>query len=382
MLSRNGGLRILTPGWLILQLLLPNAAAQAAEVKPNWQVEWEKTAAEAKREGLVTLAGHSSSNIDAVILQFRKLYPEIKFDVRPGQFLQEAQRAMTERRAEKYLLDLFMTGPTTLFNIFYRAKALDPIKPQLLLPEVVDESKWFEGRHQYVDAERQYLFLFEGTAQSYVHYNTRLVRPNDLLSYWDLVKPQWRGKIVSEDPMVSGIVSHGTRFLYYNQELGSKFLTRLFGEMDVTPSRDRRQMLDWLASGKALICLFCYGVDEAKEQGLPVETVGPYNMKEGASIVPIQGALVLMNRAPHPNAARLFINWFLSRDGQAAYQKQRMLARGSADSLRIDIPKDDVPLDVRRRTTGKHLMATRPEWMDLAPAQKLIREARAQAKTK
>ena len=42
-----------------------------------------------------------------------------------------------------------------------------------------------------------------------------------------------------------------------------------------------------------------------------------------------------MRHAPHPNAAKLFVNWFLSREGQMAWQE-----RTRQNSLRMDIPKD------------------------------------------
>ncbi len=64
------------------------------------------------------------------------------------------------------------------------------------------------------------------------------------------------------------------------------------------------------------------------------------------------GTLAFMDKAPHPNAARLFINWLLSRKGQMAFQ--RILQ--DHDSRRIDIPKDDVPEYNRRREGVKYVI--------------------------
>jgi ABC-type Fe3+ transport system substrate-binding protein len=99
-------------------------------------------------------------------------------------------------------------------------------------------------------------------------------------------------------------------------------------------------------------------------------------LKKGASTVPNTGTLAMMDRAPHPEVTRIFINWFLSRDGQMAYQRNRIPNGRGTDSLRIDIPKDNVPPWSRRRTTGKYLMSTRPEWIDLKPIPKTIQRAR------
>ncbi len=47
------------------------------------------------------------------------------------------------------------------------------------------------------------------------------------------------------------------------------------------------------------------------EQGLPVAEVSPYHFKEAPGIGSNNGAIVLMNNQPHPNAAKVFINWYL-----------------------------------------------------------------------
>ena len=49
-------------------------------------------------------------------------------------------------------------GFNSNYNILHAAKAFDPIKPALILPEVVDESKWWRGKHSYLDPEGQYVF--------------------------------------------------------------------------------------------------------------------------------------------------------------------------------------------------------------------------------
>jgi len=43
--------------------------------------------------------------------------------------------------------------------------------------------------------------------------------------------------------------------------------------------------------------------------------------------------IVLFNRAPHPNAAKLFINWVLTKEGQTAWS-----ATVKENSARTDVP--------------------------------------------
>ena len=141
--------------------------------------------------------------------------------------------------------------------------------------------------------------------------------------------------------------------------------------------RSFRQGTDWLATGRFSICFFCPGVSRAKRQGLPVDSFEI--MKEGAGLVSHFGGLTLANRAPHP---KVFINWFLSRRGQMALQEVMARVEDNVpDSLRIDIPKDNIPPDTRR-IEGIHYLEldSRPEWIEMSPIIKLFNEAIRQKK--
>ena len=171
--------------------------AHAAEVKSAWQEEWEKVLAAAKKEGQVTVY---ISGYEAVLPEFEKEYPEIKLISVSGRGSQLAQRLITERRGEKYLADVFNSGGVTTHGQLHMAKVLDPIKPALILPEITDTSKWYHKRHHYNDTENEYVFSYVGSATyGAVNYNTKLVDVKNFKSYWDLLNPKWKGKIVSRD---------------------------------------------------------------------------------------------------------------------------------------------------------------------------------------
>jgi hypothetical protein len=116
-------------------------------------------------------------------------------------------------------------------------------------------------------------------------------------------------------------------------------------------------------------------VEIPKQQGLPVDTFGPRVFKEGGGLVQAFGTLALVNRAPHPNAAKVFINWLLSRRGQIALQKRLSNGESPSDSLRIDIPKDDVPFLNRRLDGVKYLDTGKPEWLEMKPILDVVNEA-------
>ncbi len=167
------------------------------------------------------------------------------------------------------------------------------------------------------------------------------------------------------------------RFFYHHHELGPDFIRRLFSETEITLTRSNRQGIDWLSVGKFHEGLVLVRVQLAKEQGLPVDQFDPHLFKEGAPLGIGAGSLTLMRNAPHPNAAKVFINWLLSREGQITVQKEEARAGGGADSMRIDIPKKDISSVYRRRKGAKYLFVATSERTDMEPIYKLVNEALA-----
>ena len=351
----------------LIALLLAPAPALAAD---GWQAEWERTKAAGEKEGEV--AYYTLGDDHNYVKEFEKRFPKIKVKIVPGRGVELLSRMMAERRAGKYLADVARLGNTSPYSL-YQAKALQPMPSAFILPGVKDESKWWQGRHQYADPDQRYIFVSVGSvSNNIVAYNTEAVNPAEINSYWDILD-KWKGRIVAMDPRGGGYGRSGARFVYYNPELGPRYLQRLFAESGAALSRDYRQAIDWVAAKKFSILLFGNGDDilDAKAQGLPVNVLDTGAWKEGAALEPGAFTFVWMDKPPHPNAAKVFINWLLSRDGQTEIQKESQ----TNDSLRIDIPKSDVKPNIRRRDGGKYIVTWTPEWMDTEPLMKLVNQA-------
>jgi len=116
----------------------------AAQTKPVWQQEWEKTVELAKKEAQLTVY---ISGYEAVLPFFEKEFPEIEVTAVTARGNQLGQRLLSERRAEKYLADVVSSGANPNYQVFYPAKALTSIKGALILPEVVDQTKWYLNKH-------------------------------------------------------------------------------------------------------------------------------------------------------------------------------------------------------------------------------------------
>ncbi len=375
-------MKVLIALLVIVAVGLSATTSHGAESKPNWQAEWDRTVQAAKKEGGLSIYLYEGDGeLGTVAQQFQKQYPEINVVTTPGRGNTLAPRIMAERRAGKYLVDVYISGVTTAYEVFYRAKILDSVRAALILPEVLDESKWWLGRHHYVDPDNRYIFVYLGNVGEYDSYHTKSVESGEIRSYWEFLQPKWKGKILSRDPKVSGSQRIGLRMFYHTPELGPEFIRRLYGEMDVTLSQEIRQATDWLANGKFAICFFCSEILRVKAQGLPVAEFPVAQWKDSRAIsAGNMGSIVLPTQQPHPNAARVFVNWLLSREGQVALQRTANTPTNSEESLRTDIPKDMVRSEVRRVDGVKYLLVDKPEYMDMAPIQDIVEKALAQAK--
>src|SRR5262249_47103322 len=359
---------------ILISFLVTGSPAQTLGQSGDWEKEWKVTIQAARKEG--KLVFHSGNSVEPVFNEFQKKFPDIKVTrmlTHGGSAAHE--RLIAERRAGVYVADVVHLGAGS-GSALASAGALDPLVPYMILPEVLDQSKWFEGRHYFADKNRKYVFKYASNPGVDISYNTKLVNPDAIKSYWDLLDPKWKGKIVTYDPGARG--SRLFSYFYYNPELGPRYLRRLLTDLELTASRDRRQITDWLAAGKFALALRtapdASTLDEARGQGLPVDWFIPEHFKEAVAISGGPAHIAAVNRAPHPNAAKLFINWFLSREGQVMVQNIAAKQGDGVDSLRIDIPKDMIPPGFRRKEKTKFFDMDATEYASDDPVLKLINE--------
>jgi iron(III) transport system substrate-binding protein len=356
-------------------LLTGGEVIAAMASKSDWQPEWEKTIGAAEKEGQITVYGPPGTTYQDAINAFQPSYPKIKLVYVAGSGTNNAQRLVTERRAGKYLADVFVGGSGTLIDVLFEGGLLDPIPPMLVLPEVKDQSAWLNKTHVYADAKGEHVFMMQGNVNTNLAaYNTKLTKTEGLKSHWDLLHPKWKGKMVSYDPRARGHIQ-SVRAIYHMPKLGGEFFRRLFGEMDVMISRDQRLMIDWLAQGKYQLSIFSTNndVQDAKRKGLPVDLIDAPDdesyMSGGF------GHVAVLNKAPHPNASKVFLNWLLSKEGQLKWQE-----KSDNNSLRMDIPKNMLsdPTSIPKEK-GKYLNTSLPQYQDIDAALKIVDEVLAKA---
>jgi iron(III) transport system substrate-binding protein len=322
--------------WLVVCVVF--VPAVYAQPKSGWQVEWEKIVAAAKKEGKVVVLGPPGAADRRVLTEgFQRSFPGIDVEYTGASGFQIVPRLTGERKAGQYLADVHVGNPGSILASMLSAGMLDPIKPALLLPEVTDPSKWWEGDLEFSDQAGKYNLVFSTDVRTHVVINPKLVKREELNSYWDLLQPKWSGGIVMKDPTVRGPGQGTVLFWYIHPALGKSFIQRFFTEQKVNISNNDRQLLEWVAREQYPVAIG-HSTNLATEftrKGLSIEELRSEQFKEGSNLNAGFGSVVLINRAPHPNAAKVYLNWLLSKDGQTEW------SRGSGyPSRRLDVPRD------------------------------------------
>jgi iron(III) transport system substrate-binding protein len=308
-------------------------ASAPASSASTADAEWARVLEAAKREGRVVVAGHPTTEArQAGTEPFERRYGiMVQYEGLGGpQGPALVERLRQERAAGQYLWDVFIGGTTTIITALKPMGVLEPIEPALILPEVASPGNWRFGL-EYVDGDKLGLVMTPYASLAFT-VNTPAAPPEQFRSYRDLLDPKWRGRIIAHDPRIAGSGQAAFSFFYTHRDLGPEFL-RALARQELTLLRDIRQELDLLGQGKHAICIGCDPTTASAmiDKGIPLTLVSPQQMVEGGYLSSGPGAVTLLNQPPHPNAARVYLNWLLSRDGQAEYAKALSFPSGRAD---------------------------------------------------
>jgi ABC-type Fe3+ transport system substrate-binding protein len=183
---------------------------------------------------------------------------------------------------------------------------------------------------------------------------------DSIQSYWDLLRPEFRGRMAGRGLGGAAGTTERTRVWL---TLGEKFITRLYTEQKMTlfPSDQHDPPAEGLARGKYDIILCCdRAARPLMKLGLPVKALTDQRVLKEGLVAEVRGTFSVLDKAPHPNAAQLFANWFFSRDGQTAKQTLT-IDLDASPSLRSDVPQGKI---------------TDQEWAGVRQIRQLVAERR------
>jgi ABC-type Fe3+ transport system substrate-binding protein len=307
---------------ILILFAAPDLSAQS-----NWQQEWAQVQTLGRKEGKVVVNIPPSAELRKALEQaFPKKFG-IEIELVLGQGATIAKRAADEYKAGVHYFDVLTGTYITTSRSLMPLNAVEPLEPSWILPEVKDPKNWWGG-HIWGDKTGRFLYYPTAFAVDNLWYNADTIKPDDVRSYDDLLNPKWKGKIGLFDPRLGGAGLALTSYLWMTK--GEEFLKKLVSQQPLIG--DRRVVGDALARGKIGITIGAtyYTFLPFIKAGLPVK---PFpRPREGTYVTSGNGGPVLVKNPPHPNAAKVFVNWFLSKEGQEIYDK----AFGNA-TRRVDV---------------------------------------------
>ncbi|HSE87463.1 MAG TPA: extracellular solute-binding protein [Candidatus Binatia bacterium] len=290
--------------WLVL--LLPLLAA--GSLSNAQAAATDATLDAAKREGeVVFYASMNLAEANIMIAEFEKRYPFIKVKLSRAGSEKLLTRILTEARAKRVSADVIQTVEFSMHILKRTGVLARHIAPNdsLYPKNFKEEGFWTTVYYNpYVAA-----------------YNTRLVAPRMVpKTYDDLLDPKWKGKLMMEGTKADWFAG---MLQIMGQERGLRYMRELAKQEPML--REGHELLAQLvAAGEGFIDINipASSVDRVKEKGAPIDWIA---LGEAPAIMVGIG---LASQAAHANAAKLFIDFALSREGQKLQQGfGRLVAR-------------------------------------------------------
>ncbi len=282
------------------------------------QAKWDATLSRAKEESTVVVYTVSIALAEKIVPLFKSRYG-ITIDSLVAKPPELMPKIAAERQAGLYIPDVYIGSTEGITD--YKPKGwLDPVEPALILPEVTDAKAWSGGKVPFLDKEG-YAAALTGAYWSYILVNTDLVKQGEFQSYKDLASPKWKGKMIMYDPTIPGSSVFWVMFMrrIMGTEEGEKYL-RDISNQDLLITRDPQLQGEWVARGKYPIAIApSMGVvTPLLKAGAPISWV---RLQEGGLVHPSGSLVMLVNRAPHPNAARVLLNFLLTEEGDRLFSQ-------------------------------------------------------------
>ncbi len=298
----------------------------------------------AKKEGKLNLYGSMREDeVKAVLDAFERKYPGVKVDYFRSSEDKLVSRILAEAKAKTYNFDVLITTAAAFLKSFGLALKWSPPSASGIIPDLLDP-----------DGMTTPVYINTNVIQ----YNTKLVAKADVpKSYEDLTHPKWKGKLCLEDSDFEWFVGLQS---YMGKEKALDLFRRIAANQPAM--RNGHGLLsDLVDSGECPIAINNYGnqVAGAQKKGAPTDFVAIN------PVITIVAPGVVSNNPPHPNAAKLYLNWITSKEGQ-----EFIVKNGGRIPVRVDVEPDPP-----RLTKGlKLLVAKRAEGKDLTDIQALYRQ--------
>ena len=292
----------------------PAATAPAAVIEKS---SWDKLVDAAKKEGEVTIYSFNyTGDIGTALTKAFKNRYGITLNIVTGRGAEFAERIKTEKRVGQMVGDITEGSITNILTLKDSGLTITLSD----LPIFQDGSEW-QVDPRTNDADAHVIATFQIVYSPWV--NTRLLTPQQIPnSYNDLLKPEWKGKIIAHDPIISSAA-----YNYFVPLTNAKVLdweyVRALGRQQLRLVAGGPQAADSLARGEYPIILMNTDTNGARfvSEGAPIKAV---SWQEG-DVAQLGGEVVIKD-SPHPNAAKVLANWLLMEEAQRIIGEKQGIA--------------------------------------------------------
>lgn len=295
-------------------------ATKAPEVaRPS---EWDTIVTMARKEGSITL--YTSIGPETRQMLADAFFQKYGIKMETAAFGASADlvaKVRAEQTGGIYFADAFLTGGTTISTGLKPHGLVRPLEPLIMLPEAADPKAWKDGKIPFLDKEGMILLL-AGTTQRGLIRNTQLVTEDEITSVKDVLKPQYKGKLILGDARRGGAGSGflgQLAFFNWNLEETKEYMRNLLKQEVVLTDNDQLAA-ESVARGKYSVGLGISSerISNLVQLGVPIL---PVAAKEGLRISSGSGTVSLPVRSAHPNASVIFLNWLLTKEGMTTFGK-------------------------------------------------------------
>jgi ABC-type Fe3+ transport system substrate-binding protein len=290
----------------------------------------------AKKEGKLVLYGVGNATLyNPVRDAFQKRFPGIELVGVDQRGRESREKVLAEQQSKNYVADVVISGTDTQNELVqngviekYEAAELSSVIPELVPPDRQNSPRTVS------------IFTMA--------VNTNMVPPDQEPKSWkDLLDPKWKGKLAMDDPRGSGpggTILSGVEVLYGIDEVDSKL-----ADQNIFFATQAGPILEALNRGEYALFMSSNHTDviAQRKAGAPIKQIKP---PDGVGVTPINQGL--LKNAPHPNAAKLWIEWSLSEEGQLVlatqgYAPVRKGVKVSEPEANLEgvkfLPRDDDP---------------------------------------
>jgi iron(III) transport system substrate-binding protein len=293
--------------------------------------EGQALLAEASSQSLQIIT-HPTAEWSGITDAFQDAFPDISVEVTGSRPSDISPRVISEQASSVFQWDVMFAATSNMTNVLIPADAFAPLSEYLTFPEVTRDEDWGGGFGFYTTGDP--LVLVTGAENISATVVNHDLAPNfDSLD--DLTDPGLRGRVVFDDCTVPAHAVQG--MVSIRQAVGQDVVETLLTQQDVTFLDNFRTVTEAVARGEYAVGI---GGDESVLRELQETGIGQnvemITMPADAVNLTTTGIGVLRD-APHPAAAKVFVNWFLSQEGQAAYVENFGEAGSPANSRRLDV---------------------------------------------